>query len=84
MATRSIQLMSNINYHFLYKFTDFVEYVWIDVAINDIERANQRIRKIETRSFFEIKYDQIKNFNFETCKDVVNKIDIEDILYKTW
>lgn len=63
---------------------DILEDVWIDVAVNDLEEARQRIKKIETRSSFEIKYDQIQDFNFENCKQVVNQHDIDEVLYRPW
>ncbi|MDY6793592.1 MAG: phospholipase D-like domain-containing anti-phage protein [Thermodesulfobacteriota bacterium] len=63
---------------------DILEDVWVDVAVNDLEEAKRRINKVETRSSFEIKYDQIQDFDFETCKKVVNQHDIDDVLYKAW
>jgi len=64
---------------------DVLQDVWIDAALGQIEKAKERIRQVETRSPFEVKYDKpIEFLDFETCTEVLNGVEIRELMRKGW
>ena len=64
---------------------DVLKDVWIDAALDEIEKAKERIRAVETRSSFEIRYDKpIEFLDFERCAEVLNQAEINQLLRAGW
>ena len=63
---------------------DILKDVWVDVALGEKEKAQERIRQVETRSAFEIRYDRIASTDFESCEEVLNEVDVRELLGKGW
>gem|GEM_PF-3069462 len=49
-----------------------LEDVWIDVALRQIEKAQQTIAAVPPKYPFEMKYNQIKKILWETCAKVLD------------
>jgi ERCC4-related helicase len=63
---------------------DVLQDIWVDMAMGEKEKAQERIQEVETRSAFEIRYDRIDNTDFESCERVLNKVDVREALGKGW
>ena len=67
---------------------DTLEDVWIDIALDNIEKAKERINAIPITNPFINKYENlIKRPNTEDwalCKNVLDKADIKKELLKGW
>ncbi|MDX2249185.1 MAG: phospholipase D-like domain-containing anti-phage protein [Bacteroidia bacterium] len=72
-------------YNLFGQIPDILQDVWIEAAQGEIEKARERIRQVETRSAFEIRYDRpIENVDFETCTEVLNGEEIGAALRRGW
>jgi SNF2 family DNA or RNA helicase len=71
-------------YNLFGQIPDVLEDAWVNTALNQREEAERKIREVAERSPFELRYEQIKDYDFESCKAVVNKQDIADLLYRGW
>ncbi len=59
--------------------------VWIDAALRELEEAKQRIQEVSTRSAFEVRYDKkIEAVDFESCTDVLNQVEIQELMRRGW
>ncbi len=64
---------------------DILEDVWVDVALNDIEKARTRIYEIPRRHPFDIRYQQeIRKIDWETCAKVLDVYEKKKALMKGW
>lgn len=75
--------LSNL-YDLFGQIPDVLQDVWVEVALGEIEEAKERIRAIDKRSPFELRYDKIEPIDFETYTEVLNPVEIQDILSKAW
>ncbi len=64
---------------------DTLEDVWVKLALNDEEAAQQLIdRTAATRNPFDVKYSKVEDDDWETCATVLNKVSLKEILSKGW
>jgi superfamily II DNA/RNA helicase len=64
---------------------DTLEDVWVQVALNDEQAANQLIdRTTATRNPFDIKYSKVEDADWETCASVLNPITVKELLSQGW
>ena len=65
---------------------DTLEDVWIDVANNDITRAEERINAIPNKNPFTIKYENVppKTGDWEKCAKVLDKKEKMEQLLRGW
>ncbi len=63
---------------------DILEDVWIQVAQGNRKAAEQIINEVPERNPFEIRYDQVHNIDFESCRQVLNKVEMMDKLKEGW
>jgi hypothetical protein len=64
---------------------DTLEDVWVQVALNDQEAANQLIdRTTATRNPFDAKYSKVEDADWETCASVLNSITMKEMLSRGW
>lgn len=75
--------LANI-YNLFGQIPDVLQDVWIDLALGEKEKALERIRQVETRSPFELRYDRIDAVDFESCAQVLNTVEVAEILRKEW
>jgi hypothetical protein len=64
---------------------DTLEDVWVQVALNDEQAANQLIdRTTATRNPFDAKYSKVEDADWETCSSVLNGLSMKELLSKGW
>jgi hypothetical protein len=64
---------------------DTLEDVWVQVALNDEQAANQLIdRTTATRNPFDAKYSKVEDANWETCASVLNGMSMKELLSRGW
>ena len=64
---------------------DTLEDVWVQVALNDEQAANQLIdRTAATRNPFDVKYSKVEDADWETCASVLNPISVKELLSRRW
>jgi hypothetical protein len=64
---------------------DTLEDVWVQVALNDEQAANQLIdRTTATRNPFDVKYSKVEDADWETCASVLNPISVKELLSQAW
>lgn len=64
---------------------DTLEDVWVQVALNDEQAANQLIdRTTATRNPFDAKYSKVEDANWETCASVLNGMSTKELLSRGW
>lgn len=64
---------------------DTLEDVWVQVALNDEQAANQLIdRTTATRNPFDAKYSKVEDADWETCSSVLNGLSMREMLSKGW
>ena len=64
---------------------DTLEDVWVQVALNDEQAANQLIdRTTATRNPFDAKYSKVEDADWETCASVLNGISMKELLSRGW
>lgn len=64
---------------------DTLEDVWVQVALNDEQAANQLIdRTAATRNPFDVKYSKVEDADWETCASVLNPISVKELLSRSW
>lgn len=64
---------------------DTLEDVWVQVALNDEQAANQLIdRTTATRNPFDVKYSKVEDADWETCASVLNPITVKEMLSQGW
>ena len=64
---------------------DTLEEVWVQVALNDEQAANQLIdRTTATRNPFDAKYSKVEDADWETCASVLNGISMKELLSRGW
>ncbi len=64
---------------------DTLEDVWVQVALNDEQAANQLIdRASATRNPFDAKYSKVEDANWETCASVLNGLSMKELLSRGW
>jgi superfamily II DNA/RNA helicase len=64
---------------------DTLEDVWVQVAMNDEQAANQLIDRTKTtRNPFDAKYSKVTDADWETCAAVLNASSMRDLLSQGW
>ena len=64
---------------------DTLEDVWVQVALNDAQAANQLIdRTAATRNPFDAKYSKVVDADWETCVSVLNRLSMKELLSRGW
>jgi hypothetical protein len=64
---------------------DTLEDVWVKVALNDEQAANQLIdRTTATRNPFDAKYSKVEDADWETCGTVLNAMSMKELLSRGW
>lgn len=63
---------------------DFLDDVWIDVAIGEIQKARQTIDMVPRQHPFEIRYNKISRVNWESCATVLNTETRKEYLTRGW
>lgn len=65
---------------------DTLEDVWIDIALNNEQKAIERIDAIPKQNPFSIKYETVvpQTENWESCTIVLDKMDKRKQLMKGW
>jgi len=64
---------------------DTLEDVWVQVALNDEQAANQLInRATATRNPFDAKYSKVEDADWETCASVLNGVSMKELLSRGW
>lgn len=64
---------------------DTLEDVWVQVALNNEQAANQLIdRTAATRNPFDVKYSKVEDADWETCASVLNPISAKEVLSRSW
>jgi PLD-like domain/Helicase conserved C-terminal domain/SNF2-related domain len=64
---------------------DTLEDVWVQVALNDEQAANQLIdRTTATRNPFNAKYSKVEDADWETCASVLNGFSTKELLSRGW
>jgi len=64
---------------------DTLEDVWVQVALNDEQTANQLIdRAVSTRNPFDAKYSKVEEADWETCALVLNGVSMKECLSRGW
>jgi len=64
---------------------DTLEDVWVQIALNDEQAANQLIdRTRATRNPFDAKYSKVEDADWETCASVLNAVSMKELLSRAW
>lgn len=64
---------------------DTLEDVWVQVALNDEQAAQQLIdRTTATRNPFDVKYSKVEDADWETCASVLNSVSMKELLSHGW
>ena len=64
---------------------DTLEDVWVQVALNDADAANQLIdRTTATRNPFDVKYSKVEDADWETCTTVLDPRAVKEQLSLGW
>lgn len=64
---------------------DTLEDVWVQVALNDADAANQLIdRTTATRNPFDVKYSKVEDAEWETCSTVLDPRAVKEQLSQGW
>ena len=64
---------------------DTLEDVWVQVALNDADAANQLIdRTTATRNPFDVKYSKVEDADWETCATVLDPMAVKEQLSQGW
>ncbi len=63
---------------------DTLEDVWISLAIGEEEQAKRRLGETPKKHPFVAKYNQIAEIHWESCSEVLNRVDIQATLARGW
>ena len=64
---------------------DTLEDVWVQVALNDEQAAQQLIdRTTATRNPFDVKYSKVEDADWETCASVLNAVSMKELMTRQW
>ena len=64
---------------------DTLEDVWVQVALNEEQAANQLIdRTSATKNPFDAKYSKVEDADWETCSLVLEPIAVKELLSRGW
>ena len=63
---------------------DVLEDVWIEIATGQVEAAKKIIDAVQPRHPFDEKYNRVEEIDWESCTEVLNKIDKLDVLKQGW
>ncbi len=64
---------------------DVLEDVWVDIALNDIEKAKQRINEIPQKHPFENRYNNsVDKIDWESCSKVLDQKGIRKYFEQNW
>ncbi|MCX7904286.1 MAG: phospholipase D-like domain-containing protein [Caloramator sp.] len=73
------------NIHNLFgQIPDILEDVWVKVALNEIEEAKHIIDAVPKQHPFELRYNQIKRINWESCATVLDNNEKKKCLMNGW
>ena len=67
---------------------DTLEDVWIDIALNEIEKAKEKVNNIPNVNPFISKYENLMDMHYTEewalCTQVLDKQDVQEQLIKGW
>lgn len=63
---------------------DVLEDVWVKVALNEIEEAKHIIDALPKQHPFELRYNQVKKINWESCSNVLDSSEKKKCLMEGW
>lgn len=63
---------------------DILEDVWVEVALGAKEKAKEIIDAMPVQHPFELKYNRIEKVDFESCSEVLNKVERREVLLRGW
>jgi len=64
---------------------DVLEDVWVDIALNDIEKAKQRINEVPEKHPFENRYNSsVGKIDWESCTEVLNRKEMRKYFEQGW
>ncbi|MBD8034589.1 phospholipase D-like domain-containing anti-phage protein [Solibacillus merdavium] len=64
---------------------DVLEDVWVDIALNDIERAKQRISEVPEKHPFENRYNNsVGKIDWESCTKVLDRKEMRKYFLEGW
>lgn len=64
---------------------DTLEAVWVKVALNDEQSAQQLIdQTTTTRNPFDVKYSKVEDADWETCASVLNGVSVKELFSRGW
>jgi hypothetical protein len=64
---------------------DTLEDVWVKVALNDEQAAQQLIDSTTAaRNPFDVKYSKAEDADWETCASVLNSMSVKELLSLGW
>lgn len=64
---------------------DVLEDVWVDIALNDIEKAKQRINEIPVKHPFENRYNNsVRKIDWESCTKVLDRKEMRKYFLEGW
>lgn len=73
------------NIHNLFgQIPDVLEDVWVKVALNEIEEAKHIIDAVPKQHPFELRYNQVKKINWESCATVLDNREKTKYLMTGW
>ena len=59
-------------------------FVWINIALGEIQKAKQTIDAVPNQHPFEIKYHKIERIDWESCYKVLDNTERKRCLLKSW
>jgi len=71
-------------YNLFGQIPDVLEDVWVKVALNQIEEAKYIIDAVPKQHPFELRYNQIKPINWESCATVLDNTEKKKFLMNGW
>ena len=63
---------------------DTLEDVWVDVALGEIQKAQETIDEVPKRHPFQIRYQKIEKVEWESCSAVLDKDERRRWLMQEW
>ncbi|MBN8209375.1 DEAD/DEAH box helicase family protein [Bacillus sp. NTK071] len=64
---------------------DILEDVWVDVALNEKEKAKELIDEVPTKHPFEVRYNEsVEKIDWETCEKVLDRKELRRYFERSW
>ena len=63
---------------------DVLEDVWIEVANDEVEESKKLIKRVNIEHPFDEKYNQVHDFDWESCSSILSRSDRLGVLKRGW